>query len=297
MSRIKMRLVEAAIAVAEKRSFSKAAAALGETQATVTRQIQELEAYLGVLLFDRRKGVKLTAPCKSFLEDSRLSVFHLDRAVYRARAAARGADPILNFGSSPYIDQHLLSALFSLRLPQYPKLKVRASSDFSHELSRQVLTAELDVALLAEGLPEPRLNFVHVSVDPLYAVFPTKGESSSSEAVTLSDFDRMDWILFARHVHPTLYDRLSAIARDAGLKPCESHHVMNADHAAHLVLQFSAVAFMTRAGAMRVASNGLTIRPLDEDGLAVTTSLVTRLGDERPLVGDFVRLGMQQFRR
>jgi DNA-binding transcriptional LysR family regulator len=297
MSRVKMRLVEAAIAVAEKRSFSKAAAALGETQATVTRQIQELESYLGVLLFDRRKGVKLTGPCKSFLEDSRLSVFHLDRAVYRARAAARGAEPILSFGSSPYCDQHLLSNLLSLRLPRYPKLKVRASSDFSHELSRQVLTGELDVALLAEGLPEPRLNFVHVATHPLYAVFPSKGGFSPKEVVSLSDFDRRGWVLFARHVHPTLYDRLKSIAQGAGLKPCDSHHVMSADHAAYLVLQFDAVAFMTRAGAMRVAGNGLTVRPLDEDGLGVTTSLVTRLDDERPLVGEFVRSGMRALQK
>ena len=49
--------------VAEERSFTRAAATLGLTQAAVSQQVARLEKELGVRLFERRpKGVQLTEP-------------------------------------------------------------------------------------------------------------------------------------------------------------------------------------------------------------------------------------------
>ena len=64
---MKFKNIEAFLAVAENLSFSKAAAQLGCSQATVTVQIKELENELGALLFDRmNKSVKLTSAGASF---------------------------------------------------------------------------------------------------------------------------------------------------------------------------------------------------------------------------------------
>src|SRR5258708_6881871 len=103
MNGIDIRLLQAAIAVAEELSFSRAAARLHVTQPALSKQIHDLEGHLGVPLFTRdNRGVELTEACRAFIEESRMSVLHLERAIHLARAVSMGADAILNIGTSPY---------------------------------------------------------------------------------------------------------------------------------------------------------------------------------------------------
>ncbi len=59
MNGIDIRLLQAAIAVAEELSFSRAAARLHVTQPALSKQIHDLEGHLGVPLFTRdNRGVE-----------------------------------------------------------------------------------------------------------------------------------------------------------------------------------------------------------------------------------------------
>jgi len=287
---IEIHHLRAAIAVAEERSITRAALRLRMSQANLTKQIQELEEYVGVALFVRNnKGAKPTEACLVFLEECNLILLHLERAIHRSRAAAQGTEAILNFGSSPYSDPYLVSTILSVRLPHYPTLRVIASSAFSEELCRQVVTGQLDVALVVTGVPDSRLNYLQVAAHPFYVVFCDQDTLARKRALSLRDCDERVWILFGRQVHPTLYDRVIGSANEFGLKPREVHHVTSAEQAAYLVHDRRAIAFLTRVGAWRIARNGLTMRPLAEEGLVLKTALVTRAEDESRLTSQFVR--------
>ena len=71
-------------AVAERGSFTAAAAALGYTQSAVSRQVSALESEFGVSLFDRLpRGVRLTESGRSLLPDrksTRLNSSHYSRS-------------------------------------------------------------------------------------------------------------------------------------------------------------------------------------------------------------------------
>jgi DNA-binding transcriptional LysR family regulator len=295
MDRIGIRHLQAAIAVAEERSFTKAAAKLRITQPNLTKQVQELEDYLGVKLFVRsNQGVILTEPCKTFIEESKVSLFHLDRAIHTTRAVSQGAAAILNFGSSPFMDPYLVSLVLSVRLPKYPKLSVRASSAFSEELCHQVLTAQLDIALVASVLPDSRLNFLHIASHPFYAVFQNQDELARNKTISLNDYHDRVWILFGRQVHPTLYDQVRARANELGVIPREIHHVTSAEQATYLIHHHGAVAFLTQIGGWRIARDGLTMRPLADDQLVLKTALVTRTDDRSRLTSEFLRAAMRK---
>ena len=295
MHGIGIRHLQAAIEVARQRSFSKAAFVLRVTQSALTKQVQELENHLGVALFERSNhGAALTEPCKAFLEDSELSLFHLDRAIHKARTVAQGMDSILNFGSSPYVDPYLVSLALSVRLPRYPKLSVRASSGFSEELCRQVLTAQLDIALVASSLPDSRLNVLDIASHPFYAVFRNQDRLARSTALSLNDYHERVWVLFERQVHPTLYDQIMGRANALGIRPREIHHVTSAELASFLIHRYGAVGFLTQIGAWRIARDGLTMRPLAEEELVLKTAMVTRVDDRRPLTSQFVRAAMRR---
>ena len=107
--------------MADELSFSRAAAHLKITQPALTKQIQVLESILGVVLFERsNQRVEITEPGKIFVENARTSLLSLDRAVFLTRVAFKGAESVLNFGSSPYADPYLIANILSLRLPLSP---------------------------------------------------------------------------------------------------------------------------------------------------------------------------------
>ena len=90
MSQIDFRLLQSAIVLAEELHFSNSASRLHLTQPGLTKQIQDLESQLGVILFVRSsQRVELTEPCRVFVENAQLAVFHLERAVHLTRASAK----------------------------------------------------------------------------------------------------------------------------------------------------------------------------------------------------------------
>ena len=64
MHEIDLRLMRAAVAVAEELNFSRAAARLHVSQPGLTKQIQDLEGFLGTKLFERdHQKVAIPSAC------------------------------------------------------------------------------------------------------------------------------------------------------------------------------------------------------------------------------------------
>src|SRR5215469_17296818 len=100
-----IRLMHAAIALAQELNFSRAAERLRITQPTLSKQIYELEELLEFRLFERsHKGVEMTDAGQAFVAEAREALLHTERAVTAARAAFNGADEILNIGRTPFSD-------------------------------------------------------------------------------------------------------------------------------------------------------------------------------------------------
>lgn len=87
------------VAVAEYRSFSKAAEQYFLTQAAITLQIQKLEETVGVQLIDRQtRPISVTPMGKTFLQEARGILMRMDTAVQRAREASSGVTGTLRIG-------------------------------------------------------------------------------------------------------------------------------------------------------------------------------------------------------
>jgi DNA-binding transcriptional LysR family regulator len=85
--------------VAEQGSFHKAASLLGVKTSTLSRRIHELEARIGVSLFQRhRHGVRATDAGRIFLENMQRIESDLDSVLNNARAAGRGESGRLRIG-------------------------------------------------------------------------------------------------------------------------------------------------------------------------------------------------------
>ena len=230
------------------------------------------------------------------MAEAQLCLLHHNRAIQGAKSAAKGAEPILNIGHSPYTDTLLASIISSVHLPLYPNLRLHVSSDYSPELGRRLGTGELDVAVMAAGDESRRLSSIELARSPLYILLEQDSELAYRRELRLTDLQDVPWILFAQQVHPVLYDAIDARAKEATIEAPERHHVTSAEHAAQLVKNTGGVAFLTKPGAWRVAVDGLTIWPLIEPGIEVKTVLASRL-DAEQIVGEFTRAVVRKIRQ
>ena len=228
MALLEIRLMQAAIALAEDLNFSRAAEHLHLTQSALSKQIIELEGQLGFRLFERsHQNVELTQAGRAFVEEAREAVFHAERAITAAKAVFNGADEVLNIGKSAYTDPFLISTVQSVRLPLFPGMRIKLWSNYSHELARQVIAGQLDLALIT-GVPDtPKLSVLRLADNPFYIALLRNDELAAQRELHIEDMHNRDWIILGRHANQHLYDTIDFVASEKGVRPSDIHMRIN----------------------------------------------------------------------
>lgn len=285
-----MRLLQAAIALAEELNYSRAAARLRIEQSTLSKRIAELESQIDMRLFLRNhQTVELTDAGRRFVEDARSAVLYAERAVADARAVRYGADEVLHIGRSVYADPYLVTAIQSIQLSLFPGLKVKLWSNFSYELAHMVSTGKLDLALVLAVPDMPTLTFLSVAEAPAYIALPKCDVIARNLILDLDDLRTREWILPEQHVNPYISEMIQEAASEKGILAPDTHTFTTAEEAAGLVLAHKGAAFLTRESAWRISSDEIAIRPLAEKRLKLVSRLATRSDDNKRLTREFVR--------
>jgi DNA-binding transcriptional LysR family regulator len=276
--------------LAEELNFSRAAARLRIDQSTLSKQIAMLEEQTDLRLFVRNhQTVELTDAGRHFVEDARSAVLYAERAIADARAALHGADEVLHIGRSAFADPYLVTAIQSIQLPLFPCLKVRLSSNFSHELARMVAAGTLDMALVI-SIPDTQvLSLLSIAEEPGYIALPKSDAIAGRDELNLEDLRAHEWILPERHINPYISDMIQTAASEKKIAPSDTHTFTTAEEASALVMAHKGAAFLTREAAWRISCDEIAIRPLIEEGLKLVTKLATRANEQGRLTSEFIR--------
>jgi DNA-binding transcriptional LysR family regulator len=289
------KLMESVTALAEELHFGRAARRLRISQPMLTKNIQDAEALIGGPLFLRdRKHVVLSDGGRAYVQQARLSLLYGERAIQSARAVMQDMDETFHVGRTPYADPFWVSTLLSVQLPLFPRLKIDLVSKFSMNLIDDLLAGVLDLAIANEPPESPLLTCVQLAEQPFYIAMSKREELARHPAVTLDQMGGRRWILFERQLHPPLYDAIVHAANQRGIRPLSIQHVTAPEEAFPFVADGSAIAFVVKAGALLIARNGVTVRPLDESSLKLRTCLVCRADDESKIASEFVRAYMRK---
>jgi LysR family transcriptional regulator, low CO2-responsive transcriptional regulator len=171
---------------AELGSFTKAAKALGLTQAAVSQRIQAVEKLLNKSLFQRATGRVLLTDAGRKLYDYTQRILDLHR---QARREITGLDPPasgeLVIAGSSIPGEYLLPALLSVFGQKYPHVRVRAAVGDSMSVIEQVERGEVCLGLVGRKVDNPHLEFQFLATDRMALVVPPGHPLAKKKQVTV----------------------------------------------------------------------------------------------------------------
>ena len=142
-------LFKSFVAVAEARSFSRAARAAHSTQPTLSRQIARLESELGTKLFERYgRHVECTAAGQLLLPLAQAIITRTEDAISLIREQAGAAGGGVKFGAVPSVMARLLLPSLVSFQAAYPNVEVDIVESDDVELEEAVVRGELDFAVM-----------------------------------------------------------------------------------------------------------------------------------------------------
>ncbi|MDF3289703.1 LysR family transcriptional regulator [Streptomyces silvisoli] len=189
--------------IAERGSFTAAAAALGYSQSAVSRQMAALERAADARLFERRPGgagVRLTAAGVTLLRHASAALDEVDRAERIMHGAEPGGGSV-RLGVFKSVGAAILPETLALMRGRRPDVQVVTREGSTPSLVRGLRATTLDLAVISSRPPHPapddqspplRLD-VLLEGDLLVAV-PARGELGRDGSVTLAELRDVTWI-------------------------------------------------------------------------------------------------------
>ncbi len=166
-----LRHLRAFAAIADLGGYARAAPVLHLSQPALSRQIHELEAQLGVPLFDRvGRGVQLTSEGEDLLLRSRRLLVEVDALGERARALKSGATGILRIGATPQVIENLLAPFIARHKRLHPGIEVHLVEDGGQQMAERLARGDVHLACLPAG--DRRFEGRLLAPIHLLAVFP-----------------------------------------------------------------------------------------------------------------------------
>ena len=159
--------LEALVAVAQEKGFSRAAERLHRTQPAVSQAIRRLEAEMGTSLFDRSsKDGTLTDAGRVLYEYAR-QMLNLKRdahgALQELESLQRGK---VALAANEYTVVHLLPIVCAFHA-RYPSIHVEVKRSLASRIPSEILAREVEIGLITYRPPNPGLTVIPIATDEL----------------------------------------------------------------------------------------------------------------------------------
>ncbi|WP_204526160.1 DNA-binding transcriptional regulator HcaR [Citrobacter cronae] len=182
------------VAVAQALNFTRAAEKLHTSQPSLSSQIRDLEACVGVplLVRDKRK-VALTAAGECFLQDALVILEQAENAKVRARKTVQ-EDNHFAIGFVPSAEVNLLPKVLPLFRLKQPDMHIELVSLITTEQEEKILRGELDVGLMRHPVYSPELDYLELIHEPLVVVLPVNHPLANEKAISAQQLHGVNFV-------------------------------------------------------------------------------------------------------
>ena len=156
------------VTVAEQGSVSKAALRLHLTQPALSRQIRDLQAELGIQLFDHvGRGLVLTSEGEQLLGECRNLLAHAKSFDERAQLLRLGDKGVLRVAASPVQIEAVLSTFLHRYGRRYPHVEMKLVEAVGPDIQALLQRGEVHLGLLLQADRADDSHFASYPVPPV----------------------------------------------------------------------------------------------------------------------------------
>jgi LysR family hydrogen peroxide-inducible transcriptional activator len=183
-------------ALAEQCHFGRAAETCAVTQSTLSGGIKELEARLGVTLFERSHRHVMPTPLgKEIAARAQRLLVDAEELVGLARNAQQPLSGPLRFGVIPTVGPYVLPSLLSHLGTALPKLKLHVREAPTTVLLDKLAGGELDILLVAVPYELGDVEAMEIIEDPIVVAMPHNHPLGQQKVVRRDDLGREQLLL------------------------------------------------------------------------------------------------------
>ena len=188
------------LAIAEERSFTRAAKRCHVAQASLSRQIRSMEIGLEAQLFERLpRDIRLTEAGKIFRTEASKALEHGQRAVSLVRSLRREK---LRIGLSTLCDLPRLRALVETAQRSAEHIAVEQIAAYTSELLLALHRGRLDLAILDLPVRSRGISLFPILGEPLIAVLPHNHPLAQRPMIRLFELKKERLTILSRQIDP-----------------------------------------------------------------------------------------------
>jgi len=247
-AQLELKHLRYAVAATHHGSFRKAAEALGVRQSTLSRGIAQMEARLGVILFERSSGgIRLTMAGDEVLRTSRHLVETLDHMATTARDIGKGDAGRITVGFYTSLSAGNLRASLIEYASRFPNVDVRTYEGPRACLFAGVDAGRIDVAIVT-GDPVTRDgNVMGLWSERIIVALPEGHRLAGNNIVYWTDLKEETFLLSQRDPGPEIQDILLSKLAAPGERPRVISHTISRENIKSLVGAGFGVSLMCEA--------------------------------------------------
>src|SRR3989440_11636112 len=186
--------LEVFLAVAQEKSFSRAAEALHRTQPAVSQAIRRLEAELGEALFDRSsKDGTLTAAGRVLFDFAQQMLnlrHHAHSAIRELRDLHRGK---LSLGANEYTVMCLLPLIPIFRA-RHPHIKIEVKRSLASRIPGEILGRDVEIGVVSFKPNDAGIKSLAIERDELALVVAPNHPLAQQKFVSVRDLGAESFI-------------------------------------------------------------------------------------------------------
>ena len=286
--------------VADRLSFTKAAAELLISQPAVTKQINELERLLGKPLFLRHGNrISLTDDGVRLLEYANriLALYGELRDAFVEEQGAFSGE--IRLEASTTLSQYVLPGLLAKFRKLYPDVRVTLFNGNTEQIERQIADGKLDFGMIEGTASNPALHYELFMDDELVLVTSASNTSFTREEITAADLPALPLVI--RENGSGTLDVLSRELSRHGLSLRQLHIEMqlgSTESIKHYLFYSDTFAFVSVQAVLdKLAANRLRVVEVGDMELVRRFSFVTAHGQRSRLTDLFKQFCLNHYNR
>jgi DNA-binding transcriptional LysR family regulator len=249
------------LTILERQGFRVAAEELHTSQPNLTVQARQFQENASVRLFRRTKNgrIRPTETGIAFINLARVLLETRDEVIDALIAIERGEIGSMRFGCDSLVDRNLFRTFCAMHKEILPRCSIRPTHGDTVQLTEEVVTGAVDVAIVTLPLKHPDLHIEEIRRDRLVVCLRKDHPLARKTALKAENRQGNLSVLYDPQRHPEAHERLVEQLEEAGIRIEEYSRASNPSEMQMLVKEGHGFTLI-REGS--ILDDELTTRPI-----------------------------------